>query len=358
VTTRDNAGRDNGGRDNGGRDNDGRNNFTLLRVSLALMVVLGHAKLLSGTAWPGFPFNLADAAVDSFFVVSGYLITGSYERCRGLLAFYVRRIFRLYPMYLFIVAAQAAIMLALLPGGPLSEPRETLHYLAANAVLANFLQYDIGGVLSGLRNPGINPSLWTLKIEIGFYLIVPLVYLAARRWGWWVLALIFCGSAAYSLVLNHWGDPRMARQLPGQMQFFVTGMALYLYGQRLRMNPWVSLAIAAGFLAAWTYVHSIPDGIRPLIVAGFVHGVALNTPPVRLRTDLSYSVYLLHGPLLQTLILLGVFQDNALWIGGVVCAVLALAFVSERMIERPGTEFGRLLSLRLDRRAPLAPRVV
>ena len=81
------------------------------------MVVLGHAKLLSGTAWPGFPFNLADAAVDWFFVVSGFLITGSYERCHGLLAFYVRRIFRLYPMYLFIVLAQTAIMLALLPEG-------------------------------------------------------------------------------------------------------------------------------------------------------------------------------------------------------------------------------------------------
>ena len=87
-----------------------RNNFTLLRVLLALMVVLGHSKLLSGTAWPSFPFNLADAAVDCFFVVSGFLITGSYERCRGLWWFYVRRIFRLYPMYLFIVLVQAAIM--------------------------------------------------------------------------------------------------------------------------------------------------------------------------------------------------------------------------------------------------------
>ena len=140
------------------------------------MVVLGHFKLLSGTAYPAFPFNLADAAVDCFFVVSGFLIAGSYERCHGLWSFYVRRVFRLYPMYLCVVLLQAAIMLALLPGGPFSEPRSTLRYLAANMLLANFLQYDIGGVLAGLHNPGINPSLWTLKIEIGFYLIVPLIY--------------------------------------------------------------------------------------------------------------------------------------------------------------------------------------
>ncbi len=339
------------------RVDEDRNNFTLLRVLLALLVVLGHAKLLSGTAWPRFPFNLADAAVDAFFVVSGFLIAGSYERCHGLAAFYVRRIFRLYPMYLFVVLLQTAAMLALLPAGPFSEPHATLRYVAANALLANFLQYDIGGVLSGLRNPAINPSLWTLKIEIGFYLIVPLIWLAVRRWGSWVLAAIFCGSVFYSLALRHFGDTRLARQLPGQLQFFVTGMALYLYGQQLRVNVWVTVAIAAVFLAAWTFVHPIPDGIRPLIVAAFVHSFALSTPPVRLRTDLSYSVYLLHGPLLQVLILLGLFHDNPLWIAGMVLAVLMLAFVTERLIERPGTEFGRTLSRRLGRRVPVAPGI-
>jgi peptidoglycan/LPS O-acetylase OafA/YrhL len=330
------------------------NNFTILRLSLALMVVLGHAKLLSGTAWPQFPFNLADAAVDAFFVVSGFLITGSYQRCRGLWSFYVRRIFRLYPMYLCIVLAQTIAMMLLLPRGPFSEGAATLRYVAANAMLANFAQYDIGGVLEGLRNPGINPSLWTLKIEIGFYLIVPAIYVATRRWGPRVLVGIFFASVAYAVILRHRGDVRLAQQLPGQLQFFVTGMALYLYGQRLRVNLWLTALIAAAFFTAWSFVQPIPEGLRPLIVAAFVHSVALSTPPLRLRTDLSYSVYLIHGPLLQILILLGVFHDTPLWIGGIVVAVLGLAWVTERLIERPGTEFGRMLSLRLARPGAVA----
>jgi len=325
------------------------NNFTLLRLALALMVVLGHAKLLSGTAWPHFPFNLADAAVDAFFVVSGFLITGSYQRCHGLWSFYVRRIFRLYPMYLCIVLAQTVAMLLLLPRGPFSEPAATLRYVAANAVLANFVQYDIGGVLDGLRNPGINPSLWTLKIEIGFYLIVPAIYGATQRWGPRVLATIFVGSVAYAVILRQHGDIRLAQQIPGQLQFFVVGMALYLYGRRLRVNLWLTGLIAVAFFAAWSFVHPIPEGLRPLIVAAFVYSVALSTPPLRLRTDVSYSVYLLHGPLLQILILLGVFRDTPVWIGGIVATVLALARVTERLIERPGTEFGRALSVRLAR---------
>ena len=86
----------------------------------------------------------------------------------------------------------------------------------------------------------------------------------------------------------------------------------------------------------------------------FVHSFALSTPPLRLRTDLSYSVYLIHGPLLQILILLGIFHDTPLWIGGIVAAVLALAWVTERLIERPGTEFGRVLSRRVARSNAIA----
>lgn len=323
------------------------NNFTLLRLVLALMVVLGHFKLLSGTAYPAFPFNLADAAVDCFFVVSGFLIAGSYERSRGLWSFYLRRVFRLYPMYVCVVLIQTVLMLALLPDGPFSEPRSTLRYLAANFSLANFLQYDIGGVLAGLHVPGINPSLWTLKIEIGFYLIVPLIFVAIRRWGWRSLALIFVASVLYSIVTLHLGEDRLAKQLPGQMQFFAVGMALYLYGSGLRVPKLASAAIAVVFLVAWTFVQPIPPGIRPIVVAAFVFAFALCTPVIHLRTDMSYSVYLLHGPLLQTLLLLGAFHDNPLFLAGVVCAVLGMSFVTEHLVERPGNALGYRLARRV-----------
>jgi peptidoglycan/LPS O-acetylase OafA/YrhL len=182
-----------------------------------------------------------------------------------------------------------------------------------------------------------------------------LVYVAIRRWGWLAVASIFVSSVAYSLILHRVGHPRLAKQLPGQMQFFVAGMALYLYGSRLRVNAWVSALIAVGFLAAWTFVQPIPDGIRPLIVAAFVHTFALSLPSIPLRSDLSYSVYLIHGPLIQTLIVLGVFQDNPWWIGGIVIAVLTLAAITERLIERPGTELGRVLSSRMVRGLPMTP---
>ena len=334
-----------------------RNNFTALRLALALLVVLGHSKILSGIEQPGFPFNLADAAVDSFFVVSGYLITGSYERCRGLQAFFIRRIFRLYPMYMFIVLAQTVILLTLLPGGPFSEMWQTMRYIAANALMANFVQYDIGGLLSAMPNPGMNPSLWTLKIEVAFYLVIPFLYVLARRWGWRILAVIFVGSAMYSAALHHLGEDRLARQLPGQMQFFVAGMALNLYGCRIRLQLWQCILIVVGFFTTWTLVHPIPDGIRPLIVAPFVYCVAFALPPAQLRNDLSYSVYLIHGPLIQVLILLRRSPDTLFGAACIVICVIAMAFVTERVIERPCIALGHRLSRRTGQSASALPKL-
>ena len=342
------------------RHDEALNNFTLLLLLLALAVVIGHFKLLYGISDPPFPFNLADAAVDSFFVVSGFLIAGSYERCHGLWSFYIRRLFRLYPMYACIVLVQTGLMLGMLPNGPLSELHSTIRYLAANLVLANFMQYDIGGVLHGLPNPGINPSLWTLKIEIGFYLIVPLIYSATRRWGWTVLALIFAASVAYCFAVLHFGGAdgdRFARQLPGQLQFFAVGMALYLYAEKVRVHPLVSAGVAVVLLLSWTYLHPIPAGIRPIIVGAFVFTFALCTPVIRMKSDMSYSVYLVHGPLLQTLILLGVFRNNLLFLSGIVATVLIISYVTERLVERPGNALGYRLARIFAGRVRVAPHV-
>ena len=71
---------------------------------------------------------------------------------------------------------------------------------------------------------------------------------------------------------------------------------------------------------------------------------------------MSYSVYLVHGPLVQTLILIGVFQDNLLFLIGIVCAVLCISFVTERLVERPGNALGYRLARRLRDRADVVPR--
>ncbi len=333
------------------------NNFTVLRLLLALMVVLGHFQLLAGVRYPPWPFNYAAMAVDCFFVASGYLVTSSFDRDSGLSRFYIRRFFRIYPLYIAVVTAQTFVLGALVSGGALANLHSLLRYFVVNAAFANFLQYDVGShVLRGLVNPSLNPSLWTLKIEFAFYLILPALWWAVRRYGTSVLVAIFVLSALYYGVLNHAGEYRLAKQLPGQLQFFVLGMAVYKFRDRLAIPPWLGLVATLALAAFCTsLLASRPPVIYPFTVGSLVAVAALAAPRLRLTTDISYGVYLLHGPIIQLSLLFGLYQAGRLGLGATVAAVLVLAAIVERVIERPGIAAGRRLSRKFG--PPAAPRV-
>ena len=316
-----------------------RNNFTILRLVLAWLVFLGHFKLLQGITHPRFPFIYADFAVDAFFVVSGYLISLSWSTEPNLRYFYIRRLFRLYPLYLAVVALQTATLALASDAGP----GEIVRYFAVNAVFLNFLQYDIGHVTHGLFVPGLNPSLWTLKIEVAFYLVVPFLWHFTQRFGAAFLAAIFIASAAWNWGFGHFGVATVAKQLPGQLQFFALGMALCHYRHRLPGRSWVWAACLPPLvLYASLFIRS--PIVYPLVVAAIVWILALRSRPLGLHLDISYGVYLLHGPVIQSALLIGIFSNTPAWFGLSSCIILGLALLAEAAIERPFMALGRRLA--------------
>lgn len=338
-----------------------RNNFTLLRLALALLVVLGHFHLLAGVGSPPWPFSYAAAAVDCFFVVSGYLVTYSFDRDGDFHRFYIRRFFRIYPAYIAVVAVQTTIMAWLAPPDMVNRAGDIFRYFIANALFVNFLEHDVGGVLSHLSDPSLNASLWTLKIEVGFYLLLPVIWLAVRRFGAGILIGIFIFSVLYERVLDAAGYAQLAKQLPGQLQFFVLGIAAYKYRQNVGAVPTgvvtgVVLTVAvAAILTALLRVQ--PPVLYPLVVGLFVMAAAFRTPVFAMRTDLSYGVYLIHAPLIQLALLSGLYRPTLSALLTIVASTVALAFLLERAVERPGIALGRRLSRRRSpapaRRAPV-----
>lgn len=322
------------------------NNFTPLRLTLALLVVLGHFELLRGVASPVFPFNYASFAVDGFFVVSGYLVTTSFDRDPDLWRFYVRRLFRIYPLYLVVVLAQTLVLGALAPAGFAANAASLARYFAVNAVFANFLQYDLTpGVLTGLDTPGLNPSLWTLKIEIGFYLLLPFLWMAVRRFGVGVLVAVFAASAGYMALLRAGGQFELAKQLPGQLQFFVLGIAAYRYRDRMRIGAGAaSIAAIALAVLVTLLLRPHPPVLYPLVVGALMMTVALRVPPLPFHTDVSFGVYLLHAPLIQLALLFGVYRADWIGLAVLLAVVIGLAIMAERAIELPGIRLGRRLT--------------
>lgn len=320
---------------------DNINNFTILRLVFATLVVVGHFIALPGTVPTYRLFGYADFPIDAFFIISGYLVTDSFDRKPHVGGFYIRRVFRIYPLYLTIILIQAVAMLVLL-GGISEHMPGLVKYLAYNLVFANFLSHDIDGLLSGINNPGINPSLWTLKIEMGYYLILPLLYYGIRRWGFIFLLLTFLASTVFFELCTYYGKEALAKQLPAQLRFFIVGMALWRYRDRIVLP--LPLTIAAtlgvlGFCMAEPYPFLRP--LYPVCTGLFVFLCAVRLPALPMNLDISYGVYLIHGPIIQLMLFLGLLQTTPLFLAGLLVTVYTLAFLAELLIERPGIELGR-----------------
>jgi peptidoglycan/LPS O-acetylase OafA/YrhL len=318
------------------------NNFNLLRLVFALFVVVYHLVVLS--AAPGWshleaPFSLlAEVGVQGFFVLSGFLVYASLERSDSIGLYAEKRFRRLYPAYAVVVILCAAAGYAL-SAEARANPIAVGEYLGWNLVFANFMAPELPGVFASNPMTEVNGALWTLKIEVMFYIILPLLAWLLRVAGparWLVIVLIYAGAEVWREVLLGMGQAELSRQLPGQMSFFITGMALYrlsLSGVRLHL---AGLG-GAGLLAASLLVDML-EPARALglgLVAIWIASGWPRLPDAARFGDLSYGVYIVHFPIIQTVMVLGLFA--APWIGAGIS--LAAAFIAAlllwHLVERP-----------------------
>ncbi|MFV0426845.1 MAG: acyltransferase family protein [Beutenbergiaceae bacterium] len=149
--------------------------------------------------------------VDVFFVISGFLITSHLYRevertgTVHLLDFWARRIRRLLPASLLVLAVSLVLVLAWVPTTQwLTNARELIAsalYVENWALAADAVDYLAEG-----NQPSVAQHFWSLSVEEQFYLIWPLLMLAAlalaMRTGWnrryaMVAALSLVGGASF-----------------------------------------------------------------------------------------------------------------------------------------------------------------
>lgn len=147
---------------------DKNNSFDFGRMLAALAVLVSHAwPILKNIAPMG---HLAAFGVFSFFAMSGYLVSASWERDPNVGRFLARRALRIFPGLI------CAVLVAALIVGPaftrLSMEEYFLNPMLLDYVTAIFLypmQFHLPGVFE--KNPLtiVNGSLWTLPMEIVMY---------------------------------------------------------------------------------------------------------------------------------------------------------------------------------------------
>lgn len=325
-----------------------QNNFDLLRFLFAFTVFLVHAHVLSGAESLSVLSRLlsSEIAVKSFFVVSGFLIFMSYENSRNIKNYFAKRARRIYPAYFSIVMICAVLgsVFSVHSWDEYFSP-QLLKYVSANLLFLNFLQPNLPGLFESNSLQAVNGALWTLKIEVMFYLSVPLAVMAFRKFGRMpvLLALYIC-SVIYSVAMGGLAGKtgsgfylELQRQLPGQLAYFIAGAAGYYYFQYLAKYAarLAALAVAAFALQAWLpWVAIQPAALGVLVV--FFACVIPCLGNFGKYGDFSYGIYIVHFPILQTLVAYGLFRESP-WAMLVVAGalVMAVAFLLWHFIEKP-----------------------
>lgn len=324
------------------------NNFDLIRLLLACVVFAAHAAELSGMSMlaPLRGILRSDLAIDGFFVLSGFLIFASYENSATLKGYFVKRARRILPAYFAVVllCAFGLVFVSSLPPGDYFSA-DWLNYLAANLSMLNFLQPELPGVFEDHAVSAVNGALWTLKIELMFYLSVPLLAWFAARFGrFYGLVTIYLLAITWSYAMNDLASRTgndlfltLEHQLPGQLAFFISGALLFYFFDRFKAHASGYLLLAMGGMLLsegldWYWIHAIS-------LAVIVIYLGLSFPYLGnwgRFGDLSYGVYIWHFPIIQLFVHFDSFERWPLAsLAGMPTAVFGVAFLSWHLIEKP-----------------------
>lgn len=346
-----------------------QNNFDLIRLLAAAQVVvahaIGHTELVNRI--PPWGKQLFDAlmllpGVPIFFVISGFLITKSYERNpEDLKGYFWRRALRIFPA-LWVCLAVTLVVLGsfgfLNPDFSLSPT--FIAWLAGQLSFFQFYNPD------HFRDFGIgvaNGALWTITVELQFYLFIPIFcYLAARQSQARILtaALFFISFGLYC-VMDHFvngpggftGAPIAFKllhvTLVPHLWMFLLGILIHRNFESLK--TWIEgkflyyLGAYAVFMALQHWL--IPDRSVPFylaylpsrtILAFATIAGAFSVRPLSNRllagTDISYGIYIYHSIVINVFVQLGM-MTSMIAVPLVYAASITLALLSWHLIEKP-----------------------
>ena len=333
-----------------------------------------------------YPFSLGQVGVVLFFVLSGFCIHHSILQSRrkamlqanepprfNFIAFMLRRIWRIYPAYLVALVAffVAQRVIEHRGGGPVFKGIGDLIWHAL--------------MLHNLRPAtfqSINASFWSLGVEWQFYWVYPIFLLFRNRLGMVTTVgmtatlSIACQIMVVMRQLDTGKNADVWNNLPLITWFnWCLGALVAEYwdqGKRFFQLPtvavilmWAMLLIFAAYDPSSDWVSGIVGMAWPILFAitleMYIH---VRRPAYRWERAItpiglcSYSLYLLHQPLLQPMLnvahrrlrLPAIYWVDLTFTGALIFLILfGIAWLSFRWIEQPGIQLGHYFSRKVRR---------
>ncbi len=358
-----------------------------LRGLAAVSVLFGHIHdvffsrhtLLDLT--PLYLFWAGGPAVVLFFVLSGLVLVRRTQvgPPQAWSTFWLGRFFRIGVPYLFVTGCCVVLAQWCAAQGWVSGRAYRWPAVIDWSVVAGHV-----GMVGDFNTNVFDDALWSLVHELRFALVFPLFWWAFTRWRSWIFGLAFGAASLLSAAwVTAFGDPSQGYKTA----FVYTTHYLLLFGmgalllrhldaasaQLMRWRPGQRRFLLAASLLIYVYarmVYLVPQkwgfadvAVFNAFVADAMVGVAacvlmlaaLNLPtwqrvlcmrPLQYLGQVSFSLYLVHIPVLKTV--LALLPEAPLWVP-VLCALPLIALfthVFHHGVERPAQQTGRDLSRR------------
>jgi peptidoglycan/LPS O-acetylase OafA/YrhL len=276
------------------------NNFDIIRFLAATLVIFAHSYPLTGhnaeeplgALTNGMSFG--GLAVKVFFIISGFLITQSFDRSKDIKKYSIARILRIFPGLIVVV------LLSMLIVGPVFtnlslknyflDPK-TYEYL--KTIRLYHLEYYLPGVFQQNPNQAVNGSLWTLWYEFYFYIVIAVLGITRLL----NRPIVLLGFLLAS-ILFYLGRGNFYTDL---FRYFSVGMLFYLFRQKIVLNGWIAALsiIILAFTAKTPYFSYLLSVLGSYIIFYLAFHKNLKFNNFGKYGDFSYGIYIYAFPIQQ-----------------------------------------------------------
>jgi peptidoglycan/LPS O-acetylase OafA/YrhL len=324
-------------------------NLDFIRSFAVLLVVGSH--LLSYTNHGKYSGWSGMTGVCIFFVHTSLVLMFSMERDPHIGRFYLRRIFRIYPLWLVVLAGVLIFHPSIDTGFPVNPRHVTLVDTLAQMTLTPNL-FGLGTVYV--------PAGWTLPLEVQMYIFLPVLFFLVRsRNQLWVLMVIDVFIMAYDRA----NLPAFYSGLPMCVPYFLPGvMAFVLWKRAKKMLPGWLLPIALLALVAvdWKFGSFRNSwGFCAILGLSLPFFQEMSFRPFNRACHViarySYGIYLSH--FFAILVAVHELRNYSMpvRIGGFLAVFLVVPFVEYHLLEEPMIRLGAKLARKIE--SGPAPRI-
>ena len=326
------------------------NNFNILRLLAALQVVYIHSVehlyikneivLFINSIIVYFP------GVPIFFLISGYLITMSYEKNPDMKEYTKNRTLRIFPgLYVSFLIG----LIILWHFGQFNGIRimEVLPWMVAQLTLFQFYNPDF------IRDFGvgvINGSLWTISVELVFYMILPLLYMFLKKNFIKRVSVLLVISFGFYYYINVISANTLIYEklikvsvLP-YLFYFLFGMAMYKYQDRLvkyvenRVFLFLGLYVLVCFIKVDLFLY---DVLNQLVFTAFIFSFVFSYKSLSNKllenNDFTYGVYIYHMLIVNVMVEKGIsggVQNLLIVLAlSLACGILSYFFVEKPFLK-------------------------